>query len=470
MIADSRSRIRASSAGTRLQWPLRVLVATIAWSIFAVGGVYAWAAVPIIVLGVTLAALTRPQIGRSMETRLLDRTLLAAIGLATLQLLPLPQAARVLVSPQHHFARAELLVGPGSEWQSLSLDPWSSAYAVALLATAVLVFWSSRYLCGSGHAYRIVTAIAIIGLLAGLTAIVQQAGDHTKIYGYWQPIDEGARPFGPFVNRNHFATWVVMAIPLAAGYVVASFFDRRGLPFVPDEIATFIRSLGSRAAWVAVSAAVMSLALVASTSRSGLIAFMISLAVGMAMGRRRFDRRTAIWLTVWFFALLIFLGTYGRVEPLLSRAEETLVVGTGGRSEIWHDTIAMIQDFWLTGTGVGAYQTAMLIYQRTNRLMFTNQAHNQYLQMMAEGGLLVVVPAALAIVAFVRLFFIRLRRDTSQSIWLRVGGATALIAVAVQSFWETGLRMPANGILFAVAAAIAVHRPSTGRQRSTTDA
>ena len=68
----------------------------------------------------------------------------------------------------------------------------------------------------------------------------------------------------------------------------------------------------------------------------------------------------------------------------------------------------------------------------------------------------------LAVVAFIRLFRTRLAQDTSSSVWLRIGGGAAMLAVAVQGIWETGLRIPANGLLFAIAAAVAVHRP-TGR-------
>jgi hypothetical protein len=50
-------------------------------------------------------------------------------------------------------------------------------------------------------------------------------------------------------------------------------------------------------------------------------------------------------------------------------------------------------------------------------------------------------------------------------VWPRIGSLAGLMAVAVQGLWETGLRMPANGVLFAVVAAIAVHRPRTGKRR-----
>ena len=67
------------------------------------------------------------------------------------------------------------------------------------------------------------------------------------------------------------------------------------------------------------------------------------------------------------------------------------------------------------------------------------------------------------VVAFIRLFRTRLAEDRSSSVWLRIGGGTAILAVAVQGFWETGLRIPANGLLLGIAAAVAVHRPSGPR-------
>ena len=50
-----------------------------------------------------------------------------------------------------------------------------------------------------------------------------------------------------------------------------------------------------------------------------------------------------------------------------------------------------------------------------------------------------------------------LRRDDTPIVWLRIGAASGMLAVAVQSVWDTGLRMPANAVLFALIAAVAVH-------------
>ena len=156
----------------------------------------------------------------------------------------------------------------------------------------------------------------------------------------------------------------------------------------------------------------------------------------------------------------IVVGTfYANPGALLDRFARARTVGAGGRVEIWRQTLPIIRDFPATGTGIGTYEQAMLVYQEGDRQFFFNQAHNQYLQLAAEGGLLVGVPALVATAAFLALVWSRTRRDGSGAFWIRVGAVAALTAVATQSIWETGLRMPANAALFGLIAAIAVHAP-----------
>jgi O-antigen ligase len=97
----------------------------------------------------------------------------------------------------------------------------------------------------------------------------------------------------------------------------------------------------------------------------------------------------------------------------------------------------------------------MRLYQTSDRTYFWNEAHNHYLQAAAEGGLL-LFPAAAALAAFVPLAIRAVRRRGDPAHWLRVGATAALVSVAIQSVWETGLTLPANGMLAAAAAALVV--------------
>ena len=166
-------------------------------------------------------------------------------------------------------------------------------------------------------------------------------------------------------------------------------------------------------------------------------------------------------------AMVVLASAYANLGGLAMRLRETTEQGEWGRPVIWHDTWRMVSDFPLTGVGAGAFERAMLVYQEGSRLFFFNHAHNEYLQLLAEGGLLIAVPAAIAVLAAIVLMLKSLGADRSPIFWVRAGASCGLLAVAVQSIWDTGLRTPANGVLFAVIAAIALHdpRPTDGRSR-----
>jgi O-antigen ligase len=127
----------------------------------------------------------------------------------------------------------------------------------------------------------------------------------------------------------------------------------------------------------------------------------------------------------------------------------------------------MVRDFWATGVGAGAYQQAMVVYQQSPRIFYFNHAHNEYLQIVAEGGLLVAAPALFAAAAAASRIRARIIADRSAAFGIRAGAVGGLLAIAVQSIWETGLRVPANGLLFAVLAAIAMAE-SPGDDRTPT--
>jgi O-antigen ligase len=125
----------------------------------------------------------------------------------------------------------------------------------------------------------------------------------------------------------------------------------------------------------------------------------------------------------------------------------------------------VVGDFWLTGPGAGTYSMVMLLYQRSvvpmphlGTFAHFNQAHSHYIQVAAEGGVLVTLPALVALIAFARAARAALHDDRAEAAWIRVGAAISLVAIATQSLWETALRMPANALLCAALAGIVLHR------------
>jgi hypothetical protein len=434
-----------------------VLLALVVWSLFAFGGAYAWTTVPIVAGAVALAAIVRPPIAAA-HTCVLDAALALCLLIPCLQLVPLPPSVRLAASPAlARTDRALYLNAPadsaGGSSAPLTVDRESTAEAVAMAVAVVLIFWSARSLVERGSLRKSVRTIAVCGLVASAVAILQHETAPRSIYWIWRPVNLDATPYGPFVSRNDLAAWLVIAMPLTVGYFIARLVthgrDSTGVP---------VAALDETAAWLAASVAAMAAALVVALSRSGFVAAAAALAAFVWLTRGRMASRGRVWLLAGVGLVVAIAATYASTAAMLTRFNETLANGVGGRREIWQYTRAIIADFPLVGVGVGAFARAMSVYQPPHQFAF-NHAHDEYLQVVSEGGIVLAAAALLAIAAGSAIIVKRLRADRTPMFWIRAGAASGLVAIAVQSIWETGLRMPANAILFAICAAIAMHRP-----------
>jgi O-antigen ligase len=207
--------------------------------------------------------------------------------------------------------------------------------------------------------------------------------------------------------------------------------------------------------------AVMAIAVVATASRSGFIClvFVVVIFSGLVLARKRFRPRRIATLA-WLACVVAVAMSWGRSDTLMQRFE---TASTDVRPAVWRDTVRIIKDFPLTGTGLNTYGIAMLHYQTVQDGYQYIESHNDYLQLAAEGGLLLGVPALLALLIFIRDVRHRFREaaDDTTTYWLRAGAVTGLCAVAVQEFLDFTVQMPGAAALFVVLAAIAIH-PSRG--------
>jgi O-antigen ligase len=396
------------------------------------------------------------------DFRMLDAALVAALAAAGLQLVPLPSAARLLLSPALAATDRALYLGAPEARAAapLTVDPAASIGAFVLAAALALTFWSARAIFARGSIRRTVFTLAICGLAASALALAQHATAPRLLYWTWRPVNRNAFPYTPFVNRNDLAGWLVMGLPLATGYMLAR-MERRGR----DGLLNLERALDPTGVWLTVAICGMAAGLAASLSRSGLIAGAAAAVALVWLSRDRMERRGRARLVASIGLLALCGIAYVNMGSLMTRVGETVAVGVGGRREIWRATLAVIHDFWRTGVGVGAYERAMSVYQPPHVFAF-NHAHDEYLQMVCEGGVLVGLPVLAALAGGAACVVQQLRADRSPMYWIRAGAASALVAVGVQSLWETSLRMPANAVLFAICAAIAMHRPVDIRSAS----
>jgi hypothetical protein len=335
------------------------------------------------------------------------------------------------------------------------------------LAFAVLLLGAAQMISARG-ARALVERLTIVAVLLALAGIVQKPLYAGRIFGFWTPEQEGM-PFGPFVNRNHFAGWMLLALPpalslFAAGIAHAMHGIRPGwrarvLWLSSPEASVLIL--------LAAGILVMSLSLVMTMSRSGMTALALAILMTGGFIVRGGGSRTRRATTWAYLVLLVAVAVaWAGTDAIVARFAQTDWSEFDTRRGAWTDAWDIARMFPIAGTGLNTYGTATLVYQRHDLAQHYAQAHSDYLQLAAEGGVMLVVPALAAMIFFVRDIGRRFRQDEpgSTAWWLRSGAVTALVAVALQESVDFSLQMPGNAALFAVVCAVALHQSRPARR------
>jgi hypothetical protein len=401
---------------------------------------------------IPLTWIARPIVGAGTN-RVVDVALAGVLATTALQLAPLAPALRSRVAPSAIAYEREVRIVDETIGGPISVDAGATAYALYVDAVVILFFWSARRAFERGGVRRTARAIAVLGLVTATLGVAQHVLSPRLFYGEVRPISTNALPFTPFVNRNDFAAWLLMAVPLVLGYEIARIQSRRqpGDPLDPES------ALDNPAMMLGLSIFAMTAALLASLSRSGLAGLLASLGVFVLIARRRMDRRWVLSLAL-ALAGMIGLGLmYTNMTALGARLGGVMSEGLVARFDIWRQTWPMVVDFWPVGSGVGTYQKVIALYQTSSRRFAISHADNEYLQVLAEGGALMAVAVATTMVAGALVIRRRLVEDHTPMFWVRAGAACGMFGMAIQNVFEMTLRVPANAVLLAVLAAIALH-------------
>src|SRR5262249_45022546 len=123
--------------------------------------------------------------------------------------------------------------------------------------------------------------------------------------------------------------------------------------------------------------ALMTIALMLTTSRSGILGLLGALGAAASFGARRHGSASRRPAVVSFLAivLVIAVGVAG-IETIAARFVESDALSLDGRLRVWADSWRLIRAFPLTGTGLNTFGSAMLFYQTADPTKHFAQAHN----------------------------------------------------------------------------------------------
>ena len=263
---------------------------------------------------------------------------------------------------------------------------------------------------------------------------------------YWvRPLRAGGDPFGPYVNRNHFAGFVELTLPIALAMLVFRGIQRDVYPLV------------------GLLAIVPAGALILSGSRGGIVSFAFEIAVLWLLARTRTspDRPRFVGIAIVVFAavaLIVWLGAAKALERFTSlRIGE---VTMSRRVSMIRGAAHIFKDHPIDGAGLGALVAVYPRYETLYDGKLVDHVHNDYIEMLAETGLL----GGICGLAFLWILFRQARACYAAdqghfSRALHAGAMAGLCGILLHTFVDFNLHIPSNSLLFLVMAHLATTPP-----------
>jgi len=279
----------------------------------------------------------------------------------------------------------------------------------------------------------------IFGFLMSIFGILQHLTFNGKLY-WFREMHYGGIPFGPYANRNHFAGFAELVLPLSL------------VPLVLGRVR--------RERWLVVGlfAVVPIAALFLSASRGGIVSFGVELAVLALVMIQRRAKGKQLFAGAVVLVLAVLMVYWLGVGQLLQRFSsfQVLEVTAGKRASMARDTWQIFLHNPVAGTGLGTLEIVYPCYESLYDGKIVNHTHNDYLEALAETGIL----GGFCCVWFLGVLFSefsrRLRQlNNSFAGTLQLSGLVACVGFLVHGLVDFNLHIPSNAFLFFLMAHLA---------------
>jgi len=392
------------------------------------------------------------------------------------------------LSPRSHALRgeaAELAGENPTEPSPWSLAPFLTLRGLWLWLAYIALFYTGAQLGTDPRNVETLTGLLLLtGVVFGLYGIGQWLFGLQELFGA-DPTTSGLRATGSFGNRNHYAAFMEMLLLCGVGWMGA-----RRSRLSPRRMARGRREAKAKLAIAGLGMVMLSLGLIFSLSRSGISFALAGCGVFALMagskspgsgpielertdgGKARVARprkRRSYGRIYWALALAVVgVAFWIGIDPVVNRFEllprEWEI--EQGRGQVWLDSLGTVRDFWLTGSGLGSYRYVFPMYRSFGGQVFFSWAHNDYIQVLVElgfPGLFMVLWLMVAVWKAAGRARRRLEDDPPLLIQ-HAGCCSAVVAVALHSFTDFSLHMPANAALLSVILGVVVQASPRGER------
>jgi O-antigen ligase/Tfp pilus assembly protein PilF len=385
---------------------------------------------------------------------------------AFIQVIPIPAGVVKILSPQTYalysdtVGTVELL-----SWITLSIHPKATSVEIFRMACYVAFYIVTvQIFAEKDNLKKTVQAIIIFASILSFFSIIQYILSNNKIY-WIRELTKGGTPFGPYVNRNHYAGLMGMIFPLALSLFL---FYKPDFSYgsLRERLSGFFsQRMTNVHILLGFSSLLIALSVFLSLSRGGIVSLSISMIfLGLMLIQREGVNRRSILLILMFVMTLYSVGWFGW-DPIFKRFEKMRNVSSDVsevRLTVWKDSSHIIEDFPVTGTGFGSFVNIYPKYGTYAGEAVVDHAHNDYIELFTDGGLVAVLLFSWFMVSVLyKSYQTFLRRREPYLIYLFIGAATGMISILVHSITDFNLHIGANGLYFFFLAGLVVSSAHT---------
>jgi len=374
---------------------------------------------------------------------------------------------------------AQYFYGYNPDAMLFSLDKYATKVQILLSTSYILIFLSTIISCSSAaRVKRICWIIVISGALQSLIAIFLFSSQ-AKYQIFFLELDHSTRAKGTFSYHNSFAGYMEMCIAVGLGMLIGSFKGQSKVSNVRNNMFSVLDFILSSKIILRLLVILMVIGLVLTRSRMGNAGLMIALLIGLLIGLyylKEERKYLSILLLSVFIIDSVVIGQWVGIDKVIARLESTEVVkekltvqnqikqtnnkvinreeSLEQRSEPAYNTIEMIKEKPWFGFGAGTFYTAYPPYKNPNIKGYYEHAHNDYLEIASDSGLvgtfLLFGFGVLCLVRSVKLLSIKLGDYKG----VGFSAVISLFAIAIHSFVDFNLHIPANVVTLMVICAL----------------
>lgn len=388
--------------------------------------------------------------------------------LPLLYLLPLPMSWWAELPGREMYAQSLGLLSISSDYHTLSILPERTEHAWLALLPPLAVFLIALSLSARQVAFLVIAFVGIAFLEAMLG--LMQMGDEPQSFLRLGNPHNTESAVGTYVNRNHLAGLLEMALPLALAMLTATLGKTQHhlghLSSLKLRLVEFVTHFFKNAVVYAGFALVILLGLVFTHSRSGVALAMLAVVLCTIAFARRLGGSNVFGLLGSIYAAGIGLAMVIGLAPVLQRFTADPLSNL--RWEIYGRTLQGIGLYFPLGSGPGTYGSLFPHVQGDEINGFVQNAHNDYLEWLFEGG----IPAAVLLVFLLVLYLRRWPAVWVRGSWttfrfMQVGAGIGMLLMLLHSLTDFNLHIPANAVFFAFLTAVFFHPGPTEKEEKS---